>query len=168
MTDRFDWNEDESVVLPQQLAVAVYRGEQGDLVIRQKGQLGIPDSCICIRPSYAVNLCAAILREVGLHAVRIVEIPLTENELIGIDGNLMHMPKAGGDRFDHDTGKLLDGGNGNDSTAAERKRRQRARARDAAAGIVTGRDGDRDTVTKDRDPLTGVPSPNPLLRLAHR
>jgi hypothetical protein len=79
------------------------------------------------------------------------------------------MPKAEHERFDPVTGNLLDGGNGKDSTAAERKRRQRARARerDVTAGTVTSENVTRDTVTEDRDLVTGIPSPNPFLRLAH-
>jgi hypothetical protein len=67
MSDRFNWNTDESVVLSQQLTVAVYLGEHGDVIIRREGDLDIPDSFVSIRPHYAANRCAAILGEAGLH-----------------------------------------------------------------------------------------------------
>ena len=131
MTERFDWNADESVVLPEQRAVAVYLGEVGDVIIRQEGLLGLPDTAISVRPHYALNLCAAILREAGLHGARIVDLPFNENELVGRDGNLMHLPSEDRERFDPVTGSLMDGATGKDATAAERKRRQRQKQREA-------------------------------------
>ncbi|MDI4231431.1 hypothetical protein OZ411_01210 [Bradyrhizobium sp. Arg237L] len=92
----FDWDTGDSVVLSEQRAVAVYRNERGDAVIRQKNPDG-KDRLISVRPNYAVDLGSAILREAGEHRYRIVDVGFDENELIA-DG--MHVPKATRDKFD--------------------------------------------------------------------
>lgn len=85
----FDWDQ-EVVAIPRQSAIAVHLTEHQDVVLRQQGEAGAPDSIIEVAHQNCLALCATILREAGKHRFRIVEID--EHELVGIDGNRMHIP----------------------------------------------------------------------------
>jgi hypothetical protein len=67
----FDWydSNNNSVVIPEQMAVAVYTNAHGNVVIRQAGQYG-PDEdvWIVVAPCHARALAEAILTEAGLDA----------------------------------------------------------------------------------------------------
>jgi hypothetical protein len=70
----FDWNE-EAVAIPRQRAVAVHLTEHFDVVIRQQGENGAPDSVIEIARQNCLPLCATILREAAEHQYRIMRLP---------------------------------------------------------------------------------------------
>ncbi|KIZ41442.1 MULTISPECIES: hypothetical protein [Rhodopseudomonas] len=88
----FDWNE-EVVAIPHQRAITVYVTERLDVVvIRQQGEHGAPDATIEVASRNCIELAATILREAGQHRFRIVE--LDDDEIVGRDGNRMHIPQA--------------------------------------------------------------------------
>lgn len=62
----FDWSADESVILQEQLAVAVYRNPRNAIVIRQEGVGDEDDRCVVLRDGPAARiLIDALLRELG-------------------------------------------------------------------------------------------------------
>lgn len=63
----FDWNDRESVTVPEQLAVAIYRNPYGAVVIRQERAWDEDsDIYIIIQPENAEAVANAILREAGV------------------------------------------------------------------------------------------------------
>jgi hypothetical protein len=52
--DDFDWDSDDSIVLREQRATAVYRNRVGEVVIRQKGTWDSDDSFLYISPENEV------------------------------------------------------------------------------------------------------------------
>jgi hypothetical protein len=57
MSDDFRWNADnEDVLLPEQLATAIYENAAGGIVIRQEGQQGEDDVYVVIRPEYLMRV----------------------------------------------------------------------------------------------------------------
>ena len=87
----FDWNE-EAVAIPHQRAVTVYVTERLDVVaIRQRGENGAPDAIIEVASRNCIELATTILREAGQHRFRVAE--LDDDEIIGRDGNRMHIPR---------------------------------------------------------------------------
>jgi hypothetical protein len=64
----FDWNNRDVLVLDRQDAVAVYSGQNGHLCIRQQSQdFDDKDHIVLVDPRRALDLCKAILIEVGLY-----------------------------------------------------------------------------------------------------
>ncbi|WP_442580571.1 hypothetical protein ACSBOB_00770 [Mesorhizobium sp. ASY16-5R] len=61
--DRFDWNSDDSVLIGEQLATAVYRNRAGGIVIRQEARsFDEDDNFIVLRDAEAVRLVIKALR----------------------------------------------------------------------------------------------------------
>lgn len=154
---RFDWNNDDSVVLRQQPATAVQGDESGDIWLRQEGQDGADDQFVGIRRAHVVATCKAMLSAAGLHDVAIV--PVDEIVVANDAGKKLSIPpdvlrkldKIAGDmrleevseqpRWERSEPRRV-----RDRTAADRKRRQREKAaaqRDTVTSTVT----QRDTVT---------------------
>jgi hypothetical protein len=166
MTERFDWNEDDSVVIRTQPAIAIQGDEHGDVMLRQEGQYCISeDQFVDIRHENVLAICRALLREAGLHRFMIIEVD--EIGLVGRDGNTMHIPAGDLEKLDRIAEEMRQERNKGrpvrarppqtqprDPTAALRKQRQRQRQRENSA---------RDTVT-DRDTVTVTA---PQLLLAH-
>jgi hypothetical protein len=62
----FDWSTDDSVLLGEQFATAVYRNKRAAIVIRQEGVGGDDDHFVILRDAGAVHrLVAALHDEVG-------------------------------------------------------------------------------------------------------
>jgi hypothetical protein len=62
----FDWSTDDSVLLGEQFATAVYRNKRAAIVIRQEGVGGDDDHYVILRDAEAVHqLVAALHDEVG-------------------------------------------------------------------------------------------------------
>jgi hypothetical protein len=62
----FDWTQEE-VVVPEQLALAVYHNTRGDIVIRQQATAWVDkDSFIVVTPANAITLAQAIADAAGL------------------------------------------------------------------------------------------------------
>ena len=69
--DKFDWSSDDSVLLGEQLAVAVYRNKFDAIVIRQEGVGGDEDHFVVLRDAEAVRLLIAALDdEVGTSGLK--------------------------------------------------------------------------------------------------
>jgi hypothetical protein len=180
MSDRFDWNEDKSVVIRPQPAIAIQGDERGDLLLRQEGQYWVSeDQFFDIRLENVLGVCKAMLREAGLHQFMIV--PVSEIEIVGTEGNRMVIPAAELEKLD----RIAEVGRQQrnerraartrpmparpaqpqprDPKATERKRRQRQKEREAEkvtpSRIVTGVT-ERDTMTEsvtDRRIVTMAP-----------
>ena len=59
----FDWQTDDSVVVPYQPALAVYVNTRGSIVIRQeRGELEDEDTIVIITPANAQTVADGILR----------------------------------------------------------------------------------------------------------
>lgn len=59
----FSWSdarEEGSIVAPEQAAIAVYENPNGDLVIRQQGEMGEDDHFIYIQHTYLPRLIASL------------------------------------------------------------------------------------------------------------
>jgi hypothetical protein len=66
--DKFDWSSDDSVLLGEQFATAVYRNTRAAIVIRQEGVGGDDDHFVILRDAEAVrHLVAALQNEIGEH-----------------------------------------------------------------------------------------------------
>jgi hypothetical protein len=64
--DKFDWSTDDSVLLGEQFATAVYRNKRGAIVIRQEGVGSDDDHFVILRDPEAVGrLVAALQNEIG-------------------------------------------------------------------------------------------------------
>jgi hypothetical protein len=64
-TDPFDWSTDDSVLLGEQFATAVYRNKRAAIVIRQEGVGGDDDHFVILRDAEAARrLVAALLAEI--------------------------------------------------------------------------------------------------------
>lgn len=62
-TDKFDWNDDDSVLIGEQLATAVYRNRAGGVVIRQEARsFDDDDAFVVLRDVEAVRLVIKALR----------------------------------------------------------------------------------------------------------
>ncbi|WP_442582511.1 hypothetical protein ACSBOB_11440 [Mesorhizobium sp. ASY16-5R] len=60
---KFDWNSDDSVIIAEQLAVAVYRNRAGGIVIRQEARnFDDDDAFVVLRDTEAVRLVIKALR----------------------------------------------------------------------------------------------------------
>lgn len=59
--NEFDWDADDSVVIPAQPPTAVYSNARGDIVIRQLGE--DEETFVFVRPENAQALCRAIMAE---------------------------------------------------------------------------------------------------------
>ena len=61
--NNFDWCEDDSVIMQEQLAVAVYRNRAGGIVIRQEARsFDEDDNFVVLRDAEAVNRLVKALR----------------------------------------------------------------------------------------------------------
>ena len=60
--DVFDWSTDDSVLLGEQFAVAVYRNKRDAIVIRQEGVGGDDDHFVILRDAEAARLLVAALQ----------------------------------------------------------------------------------------------------------
>jgi hypothetical protein len=64
--DKFNWSTDDSVLLGEQFATAVYRNKRGAIVIRQEGVGSDDDHFVILRDPEAVGrLVAALQNEIG-------------------------------------------------------------------------------------------------------
>src|SRR5437868_4064320 len=97
MTDLFNWNADESVVLPQQAAIAV-QGHEAGITLRQEDAYGTNDQYIDVRRENVLAVCSAMLREAGLH--RFMIMPVDEVEIVGFPGNKMRVPAETFEKLD--------------------------------------------------------------------
>lgn len=119
MSGDFDWNETESVIVPEQAATAVYFNNAGQIVIRQKGDpYDDEDHWFLFAPANAAILARRILEMVAYE-----------------DGRQTARQLYDGD--DHADSK---------NTNAERQRRYRVRHRNGVTPTVTD-DRNADTVT---------------------
>jgi hypothetical protein len=59
-TAQFPWNDPRSVIVKQVDAIAVYRNEDGDIVIRQHRPMAGEDPCIVVPAEEAGKLIEAI------------------------------------------------------------------------------------------------------------
>lgn len=62
-SDEFNWvdaRKEGTVVVPEQAAIAVYENPNGDLVIRQQGEMGEDDHFIYIQHTYLPRLIASL------------------------------------------------------------------------------------------------------------
>ena len=187
MTDRFDWNTDDTVIVRSQAAIAIARDSNGNVMMRQEGQYCISeDQFIDIAREHALTVCKTILREAGLHHYMIV--PVSEMELVGREGNRMVIPADELEKLDCISEEMLEErdegrparvrpapspaqSRPRDTTAADRKRRQRQKERQDRSDVTA--DVTRDTVTSNGDTVTVTPEPatepsQSFLRLAHR
>ena len=59
MTERFDWNTDESVVIRPQPAIAIQGDENGGLLMRQEGSplYGLAEQFVDIRRDSILTVC---------------------------------------------------------------------------------------------------------------
>lgn len=183
MTDRFVWNEDESVVIRPQPAIAIQGNDHGDLLLRQEGQYGISeDQYVDVRRENVVAVCTAMLREAGLHRYMIA--PVDEIEIVGFQGNKMRVPADVLEKLDRITEEGQQEVRAGripwampartppkDKTAADRQRRRRKAERDKRDGdrnvtveIVTGRDSQG--ITPSEPEMTPEPQQTHL-KLAH-
>jgi hypothetical protein len=48
--DRFDWFDDDSIILEEQLPIAIYFNKRDHLIIRQEGRGGDEDAFIYVAP----------------------------------------------------------------------------------------------------------------------
>ncbi|MPZ36764.1 MAG: hypothetical protein GEU95_01660 [Rhizobiales bacterium] len=63
--DRFEWHEG-IIVVPEQMAIAVYTNPNNEVVIRQSGRYGPDeDQWVVVAPEHALRLAEAIIREAG-------------------------------------------------------------------------------------------------------
>ena len=63
--DRFDWSTDDSVLLGEQFATAVYRNKRDAIVIRQEGSGDEDDHFVILRDAEAARLLiGALHREI--------------------------------------------------------------------------------------------------------
>jgi hypothetical protein len=63
MSDKFDWNDEDDLVIPSQLAVAVYVNPKGEIVIRQQSDPSRDeDTYVVIAKSYVPIVIAALQR----------------------------------------------------------------------------------------------------------
>ena len=60
--DNFDWSTDDSVLLGEQFATAVYRNRRSAIVIRQEGVGGDDDHFVILRDADAVRRLVAALQ----------------------------------------------------------------------------------------------------------
>ena len=60
--DRFDWSTDDSVLLGEQFATAVYRNKRDAIVIRQEGVGGDDDHFVILRDVDAARLLVGALQ----------------------------------------------------------------------------------------------------------
>jgi hypothetical protein len=61
--DTFDWNADDSVIIAEQLATAIYRNHAGGIVIRQEARnFDEDDTFVVLRDAEAVRLVIKALR----------------------------------------------------------------------------------------------------------
>lgn len=63
MSDKFDWNDKDAVVVQRVDAIAVYQNEKGDIVIRQQDSMGGDDHYIIIPPDRVNDVLNAIVVE---------------------------------------------------------------------------------------------------------
>jgi hypothetical protein len=64
MSKDFDWSEDRAnIVVKPVEAIAVYKNDDGNIVIRQQDAMGDQDSFVVIPAQHAAKLIAAIRRE---------------------------------------------------------------------------------------------------------
>ena len=61
-SDKFDWSTDDSVLLGEQFATAVYRNKRDAIVIRQEGVGGDDDHFVILRDAEAVRQLVVVLR----------------------------------------------------------------------------------------------------------
>jgi hypothetical protein len=61
--DTFDWSTDDSVLLGEQFATAVYRNKRDAIVIRQEGVGGDDDHFVILRDAEAVHWLVAALHD---------------------------------------------------------------------------------------------------------
>jgi hypothetical protein len=151
MTDLFNWNDDESVVLPQQAAIAV-QGHEAGITLRQEDTYGTDDQYINVRRENVLAVCTAMLREAGHH--RFMIPPVDEIEIIGQHGNKLKVPGEILEKLDRiaEEGRLEELASqtrwepptsvqpthrSRDPGAAERKRRQRQKEREAKTVTVS-------------------------------
>ena len=60
--DKFDWSSDDSVLLGEQFATAVYRNRRKAVVIRQEGVGGDDDQFVILRDADALRRLVAALQ----------------------------------------------------------------------------------------------------------
>jgi hypothetical protein len=69
MSERFNWLEAaETVVVPEQAAIAVYINVNGGIVIRQDGGWPDEDNIVIVAPLHAEALAQAILEAAGVYS----------------------------------------------------------------------------------------------------
>ena len=113
--DSFNWNDDDSVVVRQQFATAVYQNQHGEIVVRQEaGMYEENDAIVVLTPQIAEAVAWAILHEIGAPEAK---------SMIFAPAHIIDREPAPKDK-----------------TAAERQRRYRERQRNGAT--VTERNGE--------------------------
>lgn len=170
MTEKFDWNTDETVIVPAQAAIAIMRDDRGNVLVRQEGQYCISeDQFIDIAPEHALTVCKAILREAGLHGFMIV--PVSEIEVVGKEGNRMVIPADVLEKLDRITeeGRDEDASHRNGNRNALRQKRYREKKQ---RNVVTRDDNESatpDTIetVADDPPQPETPQQPFQLKLAH-
>jgi hypothetical protein len=159
MTERFDWNDGENVVVANQAAIAVQGDEAGDVLLRQEGRLAMEeDAFIDVRRGNVIALCKAMLSAAGLHDVAIV--PVDEIVIVNDEGKTLRIPPEDLRKIDEVAAAMRleevaeqprwerpEPRRPKDPTAADRKRRQRQKAAAAERDTVTSTVTQRDTVT---------------------
>lgn len=68
--DDFDWFRDESVIMREQPATAVYQNKGGAIVIRQEKTWQEEDPFVFIRPEFIPTLVRALLNEAGIETIK--------------------------------------------------------------------------------------------------
>ena len=63
MSDKFDWNDKDAVVVQRVDAIAVYQNEKGDIVVRQQDSMGGDDHYIIIPPDRVNDVLNALVVE---------------------------------------------------------------------------------------------------------
>jgi hypothetical protein len=69
----FDWLHDSAVVVPEQMAIAVYSNTAGNLVIRQAGSYPEPDQIVIVGSRDAKALAEPIFAAADVHEIGISE-----------------------------------------------------------------------------------------------
>ena len=62
-SDEFDWSQKQSVVVKRVDAIAVYKSDDGDIVIRQERAVSEVDAVVTIPIQHAYSVIEAITRQ---------------------------------------------------------------------------------------------------------
>ena len=107
--DDFDWRSNESIVLQEQLSIAIYLNTMGGVVIRRERLWDEEeDIVVCFRPENVERICEA-LKAAAREALECERLPVSNDGAAParVSRKAIAAPNSGGNKHDFDQAAFL-------------------------------------------------------------